>query len=80
MIHHAKGGDPSLLDSYSQTCLPHTWNYQAFATWITDTMHNAGFTGYEGEFKKQIARAELQRLFASEPANKLFSELAAGTN
>ena len=43
-------------------------------------MHNAGFTGYEGEFKKQIARAELQRQFASESANKLFSELTAGTN
>ncbi|MHC3473521.1 4-hydroxybenzoate 3-monooxygenase [Streptomyces sp. 7R007] len=80
VIRQAKEGDSSLLDSYSQTCLPHIWNYQAFATWITDTMHNAGFTGYEGEFKKQIARAELQRLFASEPANKLFSELAAGTN
>ncbi len=80
VIRHAKKGDPGLLDSYSQTCLPHIWNYQAFATWITDTMHNAGFTGYEGEFKKQIARAELQRQFASESANKLFSELTAGTN
>ncbi|MGM0361878.1 4-hydroxybenzoate 3-monooxygenase [Streptomyces griseoaurantiacus] len=80
VIRHAAEGDSSLLESYSQTCLPHIWNYQAFATWITDTMHNAGFTGFEGEFKKQIARAELQRQFASESANKLFSELTAGTN
>ncbi|WP_328664025.1 4-hydroxybenzoate 3-monooxygenase [Streptomyces sp. NBC_00328] len=80
VIRHATEGDSSLLDSYSETCLPHIWNYQAFATWITDTMHNAGFTGFEGEFKKQIARAELQRQFASESANKLFSELTAGTN
>lgn len=80
VIRHATEGDSGLLDSYSETCLPHIWNYQAFATWITDTMHNAGFTGFEGEFKKQIARAELQRQFASESANKLFSELTAGTN
>ncbi|MER5433864.1 4-hydroxybenzoate 3-monooxygenase [Streptomyces sp. NPDC002588] len=80
VIRHAREGDAGLLDSYSETCLPHIWNYQAFATWITDTMHNAGFTGFEGEFKKRIARAELQRQFASESANKLFSELTAGTN
>ncbi|WP_229758861.1 hydroxybenzoate 3-monooxygenase [Peterkaempfera bronchialis] len=43
-------------------------------------MHNAGFTGYEGEFRKQVARAELQRQFTSDAANKLFSELTAGTN
>ncbi|MEV0938123.1 4-hydroxybenzoate 3-monooxygenase [Streptomyces phaeochromogenes] len=80
VIREVKEGDSSLLDSYSETCLPHIWNYQAFATWITDTMHNAGFTGYEGEFRKQVARAELQRQFTSDAANKLFSELAAGTN
>ncbi|MCX5213584.1 hypothetical protein OG689_30680 [Kitasatospora sp. NBC_00240] len=80
MIRHVKENDAGLLDRYSQTRLPHIWNYQAFATWTTDTMHNAGFAGYEGEFKKQIARAELQRQFASESANKLFSELTAGTN
>ncbi|MFC4505522.1 MULTISPECIES: 4-hydroxybenzoate 3-monooxygenase [Streptomyces] len=80
VIRRVKEGDPGLLDSYSETCLPHIWNYQAFATWITDTMHNAGFTGYEGEFRKQVARAELQRQFTSDAANKLFSELTAGTN
>lgn len=80
VIRQVKEGDPSLLASYSETCLPHIWNYQAFATWITDTMHNAGFTGYGGEFRKQVARAELQRQFTSDAANKLFSELTAGTN
>ncbi|MFI0446470.1 4-hydroxybenzoate 3-monooxygenase [Actinomadura sp. 6N118] len=80
VIRQVKEGDSGLLDSYSETCLPHIWNYQAFATWITDTMHNAGFTGYEGEFRKQVARAELQRQFTSDAANKLFSELIAGTN
>ncbi|MEU8149454.1 FAD-dependent monooxygenase [Nonomuraea sp. NPDC048901] len=59
---------------------PHIWNYQAFATWITETMHNAGDASYEGEFRKQIARAELERQFTSPSANRLFGELAAGEN
>ncbi|MGQ4432780.1 4-hydroxybenzoate 3-monooxygenase [Streptomyces sp. SAS_260] len=80
VIRQVKEGDAGLLDSYSETCLPHIWNYQAFAAWITDTMHNAGFTGYEGEFRKQVARAELRRQFTSDAANKLFGELIAGTN
>lgn len=80
VIRQVEKGDSSLLDSYSETCLPHIWNYQAFAIWITDTMHNAGFTGHEGEFRKRIARAELQRQFTSDAANKLFGELTAGTN
>ncbi|MCX5008724.1 4-hydroxybenzoate 3-monooxygenase [Streptomyces sp. NBC_00638] len=80
VIRQVKERDSTLLDSYSETCLPHIWNYQAFATWITDIMHNAGHTGYEGEFRKQVARAELQRQFTSDAANKLFSELTAGTN
>jgi p-hydroxybenzoate 3-monooxygenase len=43
-------------------------------------MHNAGDTRHEGEFRKQIARAELQRQFTSDAANKLFGELTAGIN
>lgn len=36
--------------------------------------------GAEGEFKQQIGRPALQRQFASEAANRPFSELTAGTN
>ena len=43
-------------------------------------MHNAGDPTYEGEFHKQIARAELQRQFTSPAANQLFSELTSGIN
>jgi p-hydroxybenzoate 3-monooxygenase len=72
--------DSSLLDGYSETCLRHIWNYQAFATWITDLMHNAGDPSYAGEFRKEVARAELQRQFTSPTANRLFGELTAGVN
>ncbi len=42
VIRQVRKDDPSLLESYSETCLAHVWNYQAFATWITEIMHNAG--------------------------------------
>jgi p-hydroxybenzoate 3-monooxygenase len=80
VIQRFEKDDTSLLEAYSETCLGHIWNYQAFATWITELMHNAGDASYEGEFRKQVARAELQRQFISPTANRLFSELAAGTN
>lgn len=79
VIAQIRDGDPGLLDAYSDTCLHHVWNYQAFASWITDLMHNAGDSSYEGEFRKQVARAELRRQFESEAANRVFSELTSGT-
>ncbi|WP_370970975.1 4-hydroxybenzoate 3-monooxygenase [Amycolatopsis sp. cg9] len=80
VIRQAKEDDPSLLDEYSETCLDHVWNYQAFASWITDVMHDAGDASYAGEFRKRIARAELTRQFTSPAASRLFGELVAGVN
>ncbi|GAA2571433.1 4-hydroxybenzoate 3-monooxygenase [Winogradskya consettensis] len=80
VIQQVRNNDDALLDSYSDDCLGHIWNYQAFAAWITDTMHDAGDTTYAGEFRKKIARAELQRQFASPAANRLFAELTSGVN
>jgi p-hydroxybenzoate 3-monooxygenase len=79
VIARVRDGDASLLDGYSETCLHHVWNYQAFATWITEVMHNAGDPAHEGEFRRQLARAELRRQFESEAANRVFSELTSGT-
>lgn len=80
VVRQAKEDDPSLLDAYSETCLDHVWNYQAFAAWITDVMHDAGDASYAGEFRKRIARAELTRQFTSPAASRLFGELVAGVN
>ncbi|WP_020551879.1 hypothetical protein [Embleya scabrispora] len=41
-------------------------------------MHNAGDATYEGEFRKEIARAEPERRFTSPTASRLFGELSAG--
>ncbi|AHH99865.1 4-hydroxybenzoate 3-monooxygenase [Kutzneria albida] len=81
VVHHqTHGQDSSLLDSYSSTCLRHVWNYQAFAAWWTELVHNAGDASYQGEFRRQIARADLERLFDSGSANRLFSEFITGLN
>lgn len=80
VIRRVKESDSTLLDDYSETCLRHIWNYQAFAVWITEMMHNAGDASYEGEFRRRIARAELERVFTSPTAKRLFDELTEGVN
>ncbi|MEV7603669.1 4-hydroxybenzoate 3-monooxygenase [Kitasatospora sp. NPDC089797] len=54
--------DSSLLDSYSATCLEYTWQQQASAVWMTETIHEAGDASYEGEFRRQIARRNLEAI------------------
>lgn len=50
------------LESYSQTRLGHIWDTQVHAVWITNVMHDAGDPSYAGEFRKRLARAELERM------------------
>ncbi|GAA1985755.1 4-hydroxybenzoate 3-monooxygenase [Amycolatopsis minnesotensis] len=80
VVRRAKDGDSKLLEGYSATCLRHVWNYQAFAAWWTELVHNAGDASYQGEFRRQVARADLERLFESGSANRLFSEFITGLN
>ncbi|MEU6991067.1 FAD-dependent monooxygenase [Streptomyces sp. NPDC046465] len=75
-----KEQDRSLLEAYSATCLKHVWNYQAFAVWFTDLMHDEGDVSYHGEFRRRLARAEFERLYDSETANRLFAEFLTGLN
>jgi p-hydroxybenzoate 3-monooxygenase len=80
VIRRIQQGDASLLENYSDECLSHIWNYQAFAAWITELMHNAGDASHAGEFRKRVARAELERQFTSPAASRLFGEFMAGVN
>ncbi|MCF0057174.1 4-hydroxybenzoate 3-monooxygenase [Dyadobacter sp. CY356] len=68
------------LESYSDTVLTHIWNYQDFAVWITDMMHDAGDPTQRGTFRQMIARARLDNLFDSETAAHLHSEYQRGMN
>ena len=72
--------DGSALENYSSNVLPHIWNYQDFAVWMTDMMHDAGDPAQNGTFRQQIARARLDNLFNSKTAAKLHSEYQQGSN
>ncbi|OOQ58970.1 4-hydroxybenzoate 3-monooxygenase [Mucilaginibacter pedocola] len=73
-------GDATALHNYSDTVLPHIWNYQDFAVWMADTMHDAGNPSLHGDFKQMTARARLNNLFRSETAALLHGEYQRGTN
>ncbi|WKE68831.1 4-hydroxybenzoate 3-monooxygenase [Streptomyces sp. WP-1] len=62
IVRQVTENDASLLDGYSDACLDHTWERQASAVWMTQTMHDAGDPAYEGEFRRQIARKNLETM------------------
>ncbi|MFJ9784625.1 FAD-dependent monooxygenase [Amycolatopsis sp. NPDC101161] len=79
----AKGIHLALFDAEALArgfLLSHVWNYQASASWITDVMHDTGDASHAGEFRKRIARAEVERRFTSPAASRLFDEFTAGVN
>lgn len=80
IIKAVRDKDASNLNNYSDTVLPHIWNYQDFAVWMTDMMHDAGDPTHNGTFRQQIARARLDNLFNSKTAAHLHSEYQRGTN
>lgn len=72
--------DTTGLANYSETVLPHIWNYQDFAVWMTDMMHDAGDPTQNGTFRQMIARARLDNLFNSKTAANLHIEYQQGIN
>ena len=62
IVHQVEKDDPSVLEGYSDTCLAHVWERQAAAVWTTGTMHDSGDASYRGEFRKQVALANLENL------------------
>lgn len=72
--------DNAELENYSNTVLPHIWNYQDYAVWMADTMHDAGDPKQHGLFKQMVARARLKNLYDSPTAALLHSEYLRGMN
>ncbi|MFD0412490.1 4-hydroxybenzoate 3-monooxygenase [Streptomyces sp. NPDC127108] len=68
VVQQVQKNDPSLLDRYSDTCLDHTWERQASAVRVTQTMHDSGDSTYEGEFRKQTARKDLETMLEPQAA------------
>ncbi|WP_344900079.1 4-hydroxybenzoate 3-monooxygenase [Actinomadura meridiana] len=71
-------GDEQWLDAYSATCLERVWNYQEYSRWLTEMVHESGDVTLAGTFRRQLARARLDRLFTSDPAARAFADLMAG--
>ncbi len=72
VIQQVNNHDSSLLDSYSPTCLRHIWGAQISAMRITELMHNAGDPSYAGLFRKQLARAEPDRMIEGAAMSEVF--------
>jgi len=70
VVQYVEKDDPGLLESYSDTCSAHTWERQAAAVWLTDTMHDSGDASYAGEFRKRIARVNLRNLVRPREAGR----------
>jgi p-hydroxybenzoate 3-monooxygenase len=80
LVAALRGGDQTRLEAYSDTCLERVWNYQDFAVWMTDTMHDAGNPSQHGTFRQMTARARLAQLHASPTAARLHTEYQLGLN
>ncbi|MEV1000107.1 4-hydroxybenzoate 3-monooxygenase [Nonomuraea sp. NPDC050202] len=70
-------GDEGPLAAYSETCLKRVWDHQEFSRWMHEMMHEAGNAAQAGPFRRQLARARLERLFASDAAARAFADLMA---
>ncbi|MEV4173235.1 4-hydroxybenzoate 3-monooxygenase [Nonomuraea sp. NPDC049709] len=71
-------GDDERLAAYSATCLKRVWNHQEFSRWMTEMLHESGDATLAGPFRRELARARLERLFASGAAARAFADLMAG--
>ncbi|GAA4243068.1 4-hydroxybenzoate 3-monooxygenase [Dactylosporangium darangshiense] len=79
VITAERDGDDADLRAYTDVCLRRTWNYQEFSRWFTEMVHDAGDDSASGPFRRQLAKARLDRLFTSPPAAAAFADLMAGT-
>ena len=70
--------DPAHLRAYSDDCLRRTWDYQEFSRWLAETFHFAADHTID-PFRRQLAKARLDRLFTSRTAATAFADLMAGT-
>jgi len=79
LVAAERDGDDTGLAAFSAVCLRRTWDYQEFSRWFTEMVHDSGDDSAAGPFRRQLAKARLDRLFDSPPAAAAFADLMAGT-
>ncbi|GIF25347.1 p-hydroxybenzoate 3-monooxygenase [Actinoplanes tereljensis] len=72
-----RDADDGPLRSYSDTCLRRTWDYQEFSRWFTEMVHDAG--AQSDPFRRRLAKARFDRLWANPKAAAWFADMMAGT-
>jgi len=70
-----KGGDESLLEAYSDTCLHRVWRVQHFSWWMTWMLHR--FPEDDG-FTRGLRRAQLEYVCSSRAAAATLAENYVG--
>ena len=75
MERRFRGGDDSLLDAYSSTCLRRVWRGQRFSWWLTTLLHRADS---DTSFDRRRQLAELDYLTTSRAAATAFAESYVG--
>ncbi len=74
LVRWLKHGDPSLADSYSQTCLRRAWRATYFSWWMTSMLHpNPG-----DSFGTRIQLAQLRNVTSSRAAAAALAENYTG--
>jgi p-hydroxybenzoate 3-monooxygenase len=75
LAKYLKGGDDSLLDSYSEACLRRVWRVQHFSWWMTWMLHR--FPDDDG-FRRGLRRAQLEYVCSSRAAAATLAENYVG--
>jgi p-hydroxybenzoate 3-monooxygenase len=70
-----EGGDESLLEAYSDTCLRRVWRTQHFSWWMTEMLHS--FPD-DDAFAKKLRRAQLDYVCTSDAAATTLAENYVG--
>jgi p-hydroxybenzoate 3-monooxygenase len=75
LAKYLKGGDDSLLESYSDACLRRVWRVQHFSWWMTWMLHR--FPDDDG-FTRGLRRAQLEYVCSSRAAAATLAENYVG--
>jgi p-hydroxybenzoate 3-monooxygenase len=69
------GGDPALLEGYSQACLRRVWRAQHFSWWMTTLLHS--FNHYDG-YDRKLQHSYLDYVCSSDAASTALAENYVG--
>jgi p-hydroxybenzoate 3-monooxygenase len=76
LVRWFSAGDDTLLENYSEACLPRVWKAQHFAWWMTSMFHR--MPDDSDGFTARLQRAELEYVCSSKAAATTLAENYVG--